>query len=375
LLENKFVSFAVENDSNPKFMKKNLLPILILLMLVPELQAITHKVIPAKNDEVLTLKNSTLMVVLLEENKKYTDKLNKMHKAALVTAYQNEISSINSNMQTMADKYLKVAKGIEYKTMSEVIAMPLAKREEYSFLVYDRSTQFAGGAPSDFTFDFYADKDDELNGMLDDYKDYIQFDCADPKYHGEEDYRRIDILVKGKKKAADIIFMQGLDMVIPTKGSLALCFMAIQSQFNTALAGDKKADKEEEKQNAAKQVAKVKAKTLLICKDNLDKTTTEAKISAAYPNRFKIVSREEFDNSILNNDTCCCLLVVYPASKTMGGYRPTVGWQHLVVDAETGDVLLTVSPEVANANVPPGYAKVTDKNIKDIGKAEDDAAK
>ena len=356
-------------------MKKSLLPLLLALVLAFNLHAAVRNFVPAKSDEVQTLKNSTLIVVLLEENKKYVDKLNKMRKPALVTAYQNAIASINGNMQAAADKYLKVAKGIEYKTMSEVIAMPLAKREEYSFLVYDRSTQFTGGAPTDFSFDFYADKDDELKGMLDDYLDYTQFDCADPKYHGEEDYRRIDILVKGKKKAAEVVFMQGLDMVIPTKGSFALCFMAIQSQFNAALAGDKKVAKEEEEQNAVKQVAKVKAKTLLICKDNLDKMTTEAKISAAYKGKFKIVSRQEFDNSILNNDTCCCLLVVYPASKTMGGFKPTVGWQHLFVDAETADVLLTVSPEANVANIPPGYSKVTDKNMKDVEKAEDDLTK
>lgn len=37
-------------------------------------------------DEIDFLKNSTLMVVLLEENPKYVDKLTKSHKAVLLAA-------------------------------------------------------------------------------------------------------------------------------------------------------------------------------------------------------------------------------------------------------------------------------------------------
>lgn len=356
-------------------MKKNLLFIFTLLSVVRTLQASNNGVLPGKGgDDFQTLKNSTLIVVLLEENKKYEDKLTKQHKPALVTAYQNAIKTVNDNMQATADKYLKLSKGVEYKTMSEIISLPASTREGYSFLMYDRSMQFAAGTP-DFKLDLYSDKEDELKAMLDGYLDYIQFDCADPKYHGEEDYRRVIILIKGKKKTADAEYMQSLDMIIPTKGSFALCFMTIQNQFNSDVAGEKKVSKQEEKEEIRRQVAKARTKTLVICKDNLEKNITQVKISAVFKYKFKLVSREDFDNAILNNDTSCCVLVVYPADKVQGGYRPTVSYQHLIIDAQSDDILLTVIPEATGAGAPPSYQKITDKHFKDIVKTEDDITK
>ena len=356
-------------------MKRNLLFVYMLLAIIPMLQASNNNLMPGKGgDDFQILKNSTLVVVLLEENKKYEDKLTKQHKPALVTAYQNAIKTVNDNMQATADKYLKLSKGVEYKTMSEIISLPAATRDGYSFLMYDRSTQFAPGA-SDFKLDLYSDKEEELKAMADGYSDYIQFDCADPKYHGEEDYRRIIILIKGKKKSADVEYMQSLDMIIPTKGSFALCFMTIQNQFNSDVAGDKKLSKQQEKEEIKLQVTKARTKTLVVCKDNLEKNITEAKISAIYKYKFKLVSREDFDNIILNNDTSYCVLVVYPADKVQSGYKPTVSYQHLIIDAQSDDLLLTVVPEATGAGAPPSYQKITDKHFKDIAKTEDDVTK
>lgn len=332
-------------------------------------------VYPAKNDEIEALKNSTLVVVQLEESQKYEAKLAKTHKPALVKAYQDAIKTVNENIQAEVEKYIKMAKGIEYKTMTEIVGMSASEREQYSYLVYDRATQYGPEGPADFMFDFYADKDDELKGMLDDYLDYIQFDAADPKYHGEEDYRRLEIIVKGKKKSGDVLFMQSLDMIIPTKGSVALCFSGIVNQYNDALAGEKKISKDEEKTQVREQVAKARTKTLWVCKDNLDRNITAAKIEKVFKYKFKIVTRGAFDSAIMNNDTGCCLLVVYPAEKVQGGFRPVVNYQHLVVDAETDEVLLTVVPQATGGGMVPSYQKINDKSFTDIVKTEDEVTK
>ena len=151
------------------------------------------------DDDIEALKNSTLVVVLLEENQKYEDKLTKMHRPQLVTAYKNNIKTVNDNLQAMAPQYLKMAKGIEYHTMSEIIAMPASTRANYSFLVYDRAMQFGQTGPTSFQFDFYADNEEELKGMLDDYNDYIeQIRKKDNNYHPEIGDEQVIVDKEGK---------------------------------------------------------------------------------------------------------------------------------------------------------------------------------
>jgi hypothetical protein len=326
-------------------------------------------------DELDNLKNSTLVVVLLEENPKYIDKLNKAHKVAAINAYKASIKTINDNMQATASKYLTMVKGVEFMPMSQIVDLPEATRESYSYLVYDRATQFSNGGSSNFEFDFYIDKADERKAMLSDYLDFINFDCADPKYHGEDDYRRMQIIVEGKKHANEEIFTQSLDMIIPTEGSFALCFTGLQKQYEDAMATPAKTSKEQMKTDIREKVAKARTRTLYICKDNVEKNVTEAKIGVEFKYKFKIVPRDEFDKAILNKDTVC-LLVVYPDSKTNSGYRPTVNYQHLIYDAETGDVLLTVvPPPAAGGGMPISYQKINDKSFKDLVKEEDEVTK
>jgi len=114
---------------------------------------------------------------------------------------------------------------------------------------------------------------------------------------------------------------------------------------------------------------------LLICKDNLERNVTDAKIQPAYLYKFKVVSRDEFDKAIINKDTSCCLLIVYPFDKSQSGTKPTVSYQHLIVDAETDDMLLTVSPDPSANGITPSYQKLTDKHFKEILKTEDEVTK
>jgi hypothetical protein len=328
------------------------------------------------SDDAQTLKSSTLVVVLLEESSKYVDKLTKLHKLAQVKAYQDAIKTYNDNIQEAAEKYLSLSASIEYKTMSGIIGMSVSSRKGYSYLVYDRGVQFGGkNGPVSNDFIFYADKQNDLQAMADNYDEAMQFESADPKYSGEEDYRKLEIIVKGKKNTGNMAFIQSLDMILPTKGSLALCLMELQIQFNNAIMGDKKISKNDAKQEVRNEVAKARRKTLLICKDNLEKNITDAKIQPAYLYKFKVVSREVFDKAIIDKDTSCCFLVVYPADKTQGGYKPTVNYQHLIIDGETDDILLTVAPEPSGAAVAPSYQRLTDKHFKDILKTEDDITK
>ncbi len=335
---------------------------------------------PKGDDELDMLKSSTLVVVLLEENPKTDAKLK--HNIAKLKVYQDYIKTYNDNIKALAAKYLSISAGITFKTMSEVINLSQNERESYSYLMYDRSpVSMPGGGPlTNFAFDFYAKQQEELQGMSDDYKDLITFDAADPKYHGEDDYRRLEVYAKSKKGASVLMFMESLDMIVPTQGSLALCLTGIQKQFNDVnnppeAKGKKDEEKEAAREKARKDVAIARRKMLLVWKDELARGVTELKIKPNYAYPFKLVSREEFDQAILTKDTSCCLLVMYPASKTQGEYRATVNYEHRIVDAETDEVLVAAVPEVRNGRMPPSYQKITDKQFKDLVTAEDDEVK
>ncbi len=354
-----------------------------LVLLAGTIYFILHSsfIIPPKGDDELdVLKNSTLVVVLLEENPKIDTKLK--HNIAKLNLYQNYIKTYNDNIKALASKYLSISAGITFKTMSEVINLSQTERESYSYLIYDRSAQSepGGGPLINFAFDFYANQQEELQGMSDDYKDLINFDAADPKYHGEDDYRRLEVYAKSKKGASVLMFMESLDMIVPTQGSLALCLTGIQKQFNEANSpsGTKLKKDEEmeiERATARKNVAIARRKTLLVWKDNLARGVTELKIKPNYAYPFKLVSRDEFDQAILNKDTSCCLLVIYPASKTQGPYRASVNYEHRIVDAETDDILVAAVPPVTNMGMPPSYQKISDKQFKELVTAEDDEVK
>lgn len=335
---------------------------------------------PKGGDELDMLKSSTLVVVLLEENPKIDLKLK--HNIAKLNIYQKYIKTYNDNIKAIAAKYLSISAGITFKTMGEIINLTPGERENYSFLVYDRSPQAdpGGGPLTAFAFDFYASQQEELQGMSDDYRDLINFDAADPKYHGEDDYRQLEVYAKSKKGASVLMFSEGLDMIVPTQGSLALCCTGIQKQFNDAnTAPEAKGKKAEEREAAReagrKNVAIARRKMLLVWKDELTRGVTELKIKPNYSYPIKIVSREEFDQAILTKDTSLCLLVMYPASKTQGAYRASVNYEHRIVDAETDDVLVAAVPVVRNGGMPPSYQKITDKQFKDLVTAEDDEAK
>ena len=75
-------------------------------------------ILPSLADDAQTLKNSTLIVVLLQESTKYEEKLTKLKRPLLVKAYQDAIKTYNDNIQAVAEKYLSLSASIEYKTMT-----------------------------------------------------------------------------------------------------------------------------------------------------------------------------------------------------------------------------------------------------------------
>ncbi len=88
---------------------------------------------------------------------------------------------------------------------------------------------------------------------------------------------------------------------------------------------------------------------------------------------MRVVTRDEFDKAIIDRDTSASVLVVYPAGRAQGGYKPTINYQHLLIDGETGDILVTVEAPVGT--MAGAYQKIADKHLKDLVTAEDDLIK
>ena len=64
----------------------------------------------------------------------------------------------------------------------------------------------------------------------------------------------------------------------------------------------------------------LKKKTLLVDKDDLDEKLTEEEITQVYPYKYKIVSHEEFDKSIIELDTASVIAQILVMSTSVGDF-------------------------------------------------------
>src|SRR5436190_11513798 len=89
--------------------------------------------------EIAALKKSTLVVVLLQEDQKLVDKLNKKKKQEQVEGYKSAIENYNKNIQAMVPKYLTISENVVYKTMEDILSMEKTEKMKSAFLLYNTS--------------------------------------------------------------------------------------------------------------------------------------------------------------------------------------------------------------------------------------------
>lgn len=325
------------------------------------------------------IKQSTLVIILLEENEDYLAKLSKKGENDIAATYSKSIKTYNDNIQAMAPQYLKISRDVVFKTPSEIVAMSTEERRSYSYLLYDKSMSIGPRGFVVFTCNFYSDNPKDVQKNMDDYENSIQFECLSEK-DGPGEYRKLDIYAPNTKKnlpRADL--EQNLIEIVPTQADVKICLQQLQQKFdfmvkneNTSGSDERKAMKAETDKNMASYYDTIKHKTLLICKQDIDKSFSVALIKKYYPYNYKVVSKEEFDKAILANDAQYCALVVSPLIKVPGIYGPvtatSVKYVHIIIDLGTGNTLYTgVSGHVMiGTSGMGGYQTITEKNLTQL---------
>jgi hypothetical protein len=178
---------------------------------------------------------------------------------------------------------------------------------------------------------------------------------------------------------------QNLLEIVPTQADLKICLTRLQQKFDF-LVKNENTTKDEQKamivqmqQDMPGYSDTIKNKTLLICQQDLDKSLTADKIVQYYPYNYKVVSKNEFDKAILNNDGRCCALVVSPVEKVSGTYGGTayIKYTHLIINPATGNIIFNeVSEHEVHGTVGmSGFETVTEKCMKELTKKLGDTDK
>lgn len=325
------------------------------------------------------IKQSTLVVVLLEENGDYLAKLSKKGEDDAAATYSKSIKAYNDNMQAMVPQYLKISRDVVFKTPSEIVAMSTDERRSYSYLLYDKSMSIGSRGLIMFTCNFYSDNPKDVKKNMDDYENSIQFECLSEK-DGPGEYRKLDVYAPNTKKNLPMNDLeQNLIEIVPTQADVKICLLQLQQKFdfmvkneNTSGSDERKAMRTEAEQNTASYYDTIKHKTLLICKQDIDKSFSVALIKKYYPYNYKVVSKEEFDKAILDNDAQYCALIVSPLVKVPGMYGPvtatSVKYIHFIIDVGTGNTLYAgVSGHVMVGTAGMGgYQTITEKNLTQL---------
>lgn len=125
---------------------------------------------------------------------------------------------------------------------------------------------------------------------------------------------------------------------------------------------------EDEKLNAVKVVQEcngkyLKEKTLLLCKDDLDKKLTESKIQEIYPYKFKVVSSAEIDTAIISKDENSVIVQIVSSAGGKGNVNI-----HFLGDTQTGRIVGYVAPSMAfgvgTTSIVKYNERIKEKQIK-----------
>jgi hypothetical protein len=280
---------------------------------------------------------SKLIVMLIEPNKKYTDMLEKKKESKELDRSIKIIQYFNDTIQQFVSKYFPFVKEVEYKTLSEINEMTTESRKFCSFLAYNignsvKVNLLGPGVEADVpTYEFYEKK---VQSPLE--KRSFDFEKSDASYG------KMELYIYNKKEKGYVVFYKTLPHIAPSPGDIAYWLMRANYIFEDVVTnGDKPAKTKETTDNAHY----LKEKTMLICKDNLDKSATEAAIKKVYPYSFKIVSQEGLDSAIIAKENDKCVLVVLQMDAPLPIYSQEI------MDLSTSEIVAFGMPKAMVAGI------------------------
>lgn len=294
---------------------------------------------PKKAEE---MKNTTLIVTLLSENVKYTEKLAKKD-AQMSAQYQAMIKNYNEKIQLIFPEMLNVFKSIQFKTLAEIEKMTKAEREVNTFLLL--GCYLPSGANAGINF--HADKA---------FKEGIKNYNAEPIFDNKNFYLRWEFYTQNtKSKYSELAYYINIPNTDLATSDLLFTASHLKISFSgKALEYDKKL---------------LTKKVLLICEDDLSEKVSKADIAANYSYAYEIVSKENFEKIISEKSEKYCYLKVVPLF-----YMPTpfglatLKFGHSILENGTGKLVLSSGAKNYIAGASSGYSKVDLDHFKEMKK-------
>ena len=239
-------------------------------------------------------KKRTLIVVVEEPRADLLGKLDAEQQAV----YKQEIEEYNTLTKWAMDTYYKTSNPVEYKTRTEV--EPIIKNKDKAYAILE-NVKFS---------EFYESK--------------MGFEQVQKnRFIKEQNHLNGALFVKSLISRIDIRFAENHESYIPelgeyfpnpfpTKAETAYVFKQIAATLDLR---EKGIDYNKEEKHI-KSEKKLKSLTLLISENDMDSKEDREKFLKAYPNPVEIVSKEKFEEAILNNDARYAAVFTVPTINT-----------------------------------------------------------
>ena len=307
-----------------------------------------HWIINAQNTsskEAREIKKRTLIVGLEELDAKMAKKLD----GSLFEYTKTQIEGINYALKTAVEKYWNYNSKIIYMPLSEATALVKKKPDDYAILQLYKYTDYWNLRVG--------------NGW--------EKDVSNTRVNNSPAFYKYNPGTRYTEAANEIVF---LSIYMPSR-ICAINLPNLYVSLSDAVYGVMQMQyilnrlNDEEKSSAFKVVQEcngkyLKEKTLLFCKDDLEKKLTESKIREIYPFNFKIVTSDEIDSAILKKDDKSVIVQIVSSSGGKGNVSI-----HFLGDTQTGLIVGYVAPSVAfgagRTSLIKYNEKINEKQLKD----------
>ncbi len=241
-------------------------------------------------DEVKKLNDRITLVTLEDEDSKILKMF--ANDPSKLNGYKNAIKWYNETIQEVIPKVWKFNPSYEFKSKAEVLELADSKEaKKYSVLFF-------------ITYQ-YKSNSREVSALA------------------------INLLENYNSKALynSHLYWQDFPKPFPRKGDLYMGLQIMQAQLHGRLILSNKTTRStlDELYHYARVL---KTKTLLIDKDEIDKSLTADKIKKQYPYPVEIVDYSVIENAIIERSSKYCYVQIFPSNSIRNA--------HLVIDSEVG---------------------------------------
>lgn len=322
-------------------MKPSLLTFLIFLLICSHTFAQI-----VSNKEAKEFKTRNLIVGLEEMNPKKIKKL----KPKELEYYKSQIEGNNYALKTAVEKYWKFNSTVEFMPLSEAKKLLKNKANEYallSFLKYTDYEHYTTGAG-------WSTVPNKYNTSTQ-WAPALQYNSGTRHTTAANEIMSINI------DMPSTIFSVSLPNLYVSLPDAVYGIKQMEYVFNRLTENDKLSYRDILKECNGNTL---KNKTLLLCKDDLDKKLDEQEIKNIYPYKYKIVPIEEIDKAIIDQDNECVIVQIVSVKGGKGNVNI-----HYLSDTSTGRIVGYVVPTIAlglkRTKLITYNEKIKEKHLKD----------